>query len=431
MVAFVALTTLLALSAAAAPQLPTFKSGVEYVEVDVVVTNAQGQFVRNLARSDFQILEDGKPQAMTAFALVDVPIERFERPLKAGTSPRIEPDVTTNEHADGRVYVLLIDDLHIAPLGVQRTKAAARLFIERLGANDLMAVVHTAGVDAASQEFTSSKRRLLAAVDQTTGHGLASSVANRNDSAVKSGGLDTTDHEDLERAENAQTTLRVLRDVSNWFATVHGRRKAILLMSEGIDYPMTMEDKPDQPNRPTDMVLATAQEGIDAARRSNVSIYGIDPAGLTGISDISIDYFFGPNDRAMGPRALQRESQMEQDSLRRLSEETGGIAAVGRTISGRPTIRSWRTTARITCSPTCLRATSATASFTRSACASIVRESPRGHAAATCLRAARRRLRRRSILPARRASCAMRWRVLCRSAGSRCASRLRRSRARE
>ena len=54
----------------------TFRVQVEAVELDAVVTDAQGNLVTNLTKDDFQILEDGKPQAITSFALVNIPIER-------------------------------------------------------------------------------------------------------------------------------------------------------------------------------------------------------------------------------------------------------------------------------------------------------------------------------------------------------------------
>ncbi|MCU1384835.1 MAG: VWFA-related Acidobacterial domain protein, partial [Acidobacteria bacterium] len=151
----------------AAPQPPTFKVRVDYVEVDAVVTDRQGRIVRDLKKEDFQVLEDGKSQAITNFGMVDIPVEKENRPLFAA-SP-IEPDVRTNEKPfDGRVYVMVIDDLHTRFGRSVRVKAAARQFIERrLGANDLMAVVHTAGSSDANQEFTSNKKRLLAAVDKT------------------------------------------------------------------------------------------------------------------------------------------------------------------------------------------------------------------------------------------------------------------------
>src|SRR5207249_97458 len=196
------------------PQTPTFKTQVEYVEVDATVTDQQGTFVRNLKKEDFQVLEDGKVQTISTFTLVDIPIERYERPLFAAQP--IEPDVRSNEQPfDGRVYVMIIDDLHTDFAKTQRVKAAARQFIEqRLGANDLMAVLHTFGPADASQEFTNSKRLLLTAVDRTSGQKLESAtVGKTNDyyrqrQAFPDDRITPNDPNDQERAFNAQSTLR-------------------------------------------------------------------------------------------------------------------------------------------------------------------------------------------------------------------------------
>jgi hypothetical protein len=90
---------------AAQPQQPTFKLRVDYVEVDVVVTDRDGNLVKDLKKDDFQVLEDGKPQSISAFTQVDIPIERADRPLYSDAP--FEPDVRTNERPfDGRVYVM-------------------------------------------------------------------------------------------------------------------------------------------------------------------------------------------------------------------------------------------------------------------------------------------------------------------------------------
>ena len=125
------------------------------------------------------MLEDGKSQAITNFSLVDIPVDKENRPLFAAAP--IEPDVKTNEKPfDGRVYVMVIDDMHTRFGRSNRVKVAAKQFIERrLGANDLMAIVHTAGPSDANQEFTSNKRLLLAAVDKTSGRKLDSATANK------------------------------------------------------------------------------------------------------------------------------------------------------------------------------------------------------------------------------------------------------------
>src|SRR5258707_5751515 len=124
------------------PQQPTFRVQVDYVEVDAVVTDRNGNLVRDLKKEDFQVLEDGKAQAINTFTFVNIPVERADRPLFA-SSP-IEPDVKSNERPfEGRVYVMVIDDLHTRFGRSQRVKVAAKQFIERrLGANDVMAIVH-------------------------------------------------------------------------------------------------------------------------------------------------------------------------------------------------------------------------------------------------------------------------------------------------
>ena len=78
--------------AAQGPETPTFRVQVDYVEVDAVVTDGQGRFVRDLKKEDFEVSEDGKRQTVNAFTLVDIPIERSIRPLFAAQP--VEPDVT-------------------------------------------------------------------------------------------------------------------------------------------------------------------------------------------------------------------------------------------------------------------------------------------------------------------------------------------------
>ncbi len=167
------------------PQQPpiTFRAEVNYVEVDARVLDRDGKFVAGLTANDFQVFEDGKPQKVSAFSMVNIPLERAERPLFA--SKPVEPDVRTNlQGADGRIYVIMLDDLHTAPLRSQRIKLAAKQFIERyVGANDLAAVVHTSGRSDAGQEFTTSQSRLLRAVDRFMGRKLNSSTRNMMDDA--------------------------------------------------------------------------------------------------------------------------------------------------------------------------------------------------------------------------------------------------------
>jgi hypothetical protein len=80
------------------------------------------------------------------------------------------------------------------------------------------------------------------------------------------------------------------------------------------------------------MVLDATRDAIAAATRSNVAIYGIDPRGLTDLGDESIEIGSFPDDTSLGigPGSLQNELRLSQDSLRTLSEETGGFAVVNK-----------------------------------------------------------------------------------------------------
>jgi VWFA-related protein len=319
-------------------QQPTFRVRVDYVEVDVVVTDRQGNLVRDLKKEDFQVLEDGKAQSISTFTQVDIPVERADRPLFA-ESP-IEPDVKTNERPfDGRVYVMVIDDLHTRFGRSVRVKAAAKQFIERrLGANDLMAIIHTAGPSDANQEFTSNKRLLLAAVDKTNGRKLDSATANKtreynNTRDLRQQGDPLNDPEDAERGFNARNALDTLRNVAEWFGSVHGRRKAILFVSEGIDYDIyDMIASNGSNHQSASLVMDATRDAIAAATRSNVAIYGIDPRGLTDLGDESIEIGSFPDDTSLGigTGSLFNEVRLSQDSLRVLSDETGGFAVVNK-----------------------------------------------------------------------------------------------------
>src|SRR5918996_4607364 len=153
----------------------TFRVEVNYVEVDVRVVDDRGNIVTGLAAEDFEVLEDGRPQKVAAFSFVNLPIERAVRPLFV--TETIEADVQTNEQVEGRVYLLVLDDLHTDPTRAVRVKAAARRFFEQsFGVNDLAAVTYTSGRAADTQDFTNNARLLLNAIDKFTGRKLPSAT---------------------------------------------------------------------------------------------------------------------------------------------------------------------------------------------------------------------------------------------------------------
>ena len=67
----------------------TFRAEVNYVEVDASVTDQQGRLVTDLGQTDFEVLEDGRPQKIAAFSLVTLPIEPAPRLTACGDAGRI------------------------------------------------------------------------------------------------------------------------------------------------------------------------------------------------------------------------------------------------------------------------------------------------------------------------------------------------------
>lgn len=308
----------------------TFRVEVNYVEIDASVTDARGNFVRDLTRADFQIFEDGKAQSVSVFSLVDIPVERPDPPLFA-TAP-IEPDIRTNHRAfDGRVFVIVLDDLHTSFARSPRVRLAARQFIERyLGANDVAAIVQTGGSGRSAQEFTSSRARLLKAVEGFAGQAARSATLEALDERVRNAGLDqqpgsTLTGSEAERAFKARNALGTLKNVAEYMAGVRGRRKSVVLFSEGIEYDISNPIA----NRYASDIQAEIREAIAAATRANVSFYAIDPRGLGGLED-AIEMQSLPEDNSITMASLWSGVRIAQDSLRMLADETGGFAAVNR-----------------------------------------------------------------------------------------------------
>ncbi len=218
---------------------PAVRFGVEvnYVEVDVTVMDRNGNFVSDLRPEDFEIFEDGEPQSVANFTVIDIEIER---PTPVVFKEAVEPDVRSNvQVSEGRVYILVLDGLHTSAQRTHRVKHAASQFIEeRFGANDIAAVVHTDGRRDASQEFTSSPRLLLNAIDQFMGKKLRSATLEMLDQSINAfdDQAELYDPAEEERAQRARNVLEMIEKLAKGLEDIHGRRKAIVYFGEGIDY---------------------------------------------------------------------------------------------------------------------------------------------------------------------------------------------------
>ena len=89
--------------------VPSFQTRASEVLVDAVVTDSKGEPVAGLQKKDFEILEDGKPQTISAFE------EHKVGPRNPGKLPPMPPDVYTNFPpllTTDSVNILLLDSLN-------------------------------------------------------------------------------------------------------------------------------------------------------------------------------------------------------------------------------------------------------------------------------------------------------------------------------
>jgi VWFA-related protein len=283
---------------------PVFRARVEAVEIDAFVTDAKGNPVTNLTVDDFELLEDGVPQTITAVSMIDIPIERAD---SAVVSPAaIEPDVFTNHGPEGRLYVFALDE--VEPAMALRTRHFMRRFVEQhLAANDVAAVVWMGrGSSSNTQDFTSNRRLLLNAIDRFQG-GFPEPPCFIPTGCERRA-LDRTAME-----FDPLSQARAFRALAEFMAKLHGRRKTLIWVTERIGDAYEVLD---YAGGTRSMVFDEFHAAMTAATRGNVSIYPINPRGLdpegTGTDFLDQMTSFRALAEATGGRALTNSNSFDQ-----------------------------------------------------------------------------------------------------------------------
>jgi VWFA-related protein len=168
----VCLTFALAVGAAQQPSapppdsVPSFRGGIDIVELDVSVLGKDRMPIRGLTPADFTVLEDGKPQPIVAFDAVDLPDVNQDG---ASWLRDVAPDVATNHRDAQRVVLILVDDCTVSFDDTRLTKGISRAVVDGLGPSDLAAVIYTFA-RGDGQEFTTDRTLLQASLDRFVSH---------------------------------------------------------------------------------------------------------------------------------------------------------------------------------------------------------------------------------------------------------------------
>jgi VWFA-related protein len=313
---------------APAPQPDRIRVGVELVTTTATVRDARGRFIANLQPPEFEIFEDGVKQALVTFSLT-----QGGRTFSSAKAPQVSPGIIVPDArppiaGEGRVFLVFIDDAHLEPSQTPRIRDLFRRIAKRLiHQGDLFGIL-SSGTSSIEIEPTYDHRRLEEAERKIMGTGLT--PKDILDAPVGGEGPAEVRH-------RAHVAFSTAHDVINNLAAIRDRRKALIYISNGYDLnpfaeardkraaDRTGDEAPDpfaKQNAFSEADLVSQlSELTRAAMRANVSIYTIDPRGLTAGADIS-----QPIDAVVYQRFVSRT----QDTLRVLAEQTGGRAIVNR-----------------------------------------------------------------------------------------------------
>ena len=306
---------------------------VNLVQVDAVVTDSRGRRVTTLPAAAFEILQDGKPQAITNFTYVSakpVPTKPGEgtdaarsvpvAKLAKGDVPPPPPVLQPTEVR--RTLALMVDDLGLSAESIPAVRVAVKNFIDQqMRPGDLVAIVRTSAGMGALQQFTTDKRLLYAALDRVK-YGESrvgvSSFAPLGSGVRGRGAYADATLNNLREETFAVGSLGAIRFVVNAMKDFPGR-KSVVLFTENIR--LIFRGATDQ------MVADAVQQLSDAASRASVVIHAIDPRGMQDFNITPADDTTGMSRRRMRGVPARREAEMintEEGSFV-LAQETGGL----------------------------------------------------------------------------------------------------------
>ena len=303
----------------------TLKVNSDLVLTNVVVRDKKtGEVVRGLKASDFQVLENGKPQSIISFDFqsVDQAAPLNEATIN-GKAPNnimgnMNRNVTSAQLRNHRLIVMFFDITSMQPEDLDRAQDAARNYLNKqMQPADLVAVVSLDQSLSLDQDFTANKQQLLNAVNKysgTQGAGFQSGATSTTNQVE-----DTTAFTPDEQEYNDVNTDRELfafEDIAHSLAYIN-EKKSLLYFSGGIQRD-GIENQ------------ASLHAAINASVRANMSIYSVDARGLEAISplgDASTGSLRGTG--AYNGAALQNNLDSNfntQEVMATLSSDTGGKA---------------------------------------------------------------------------------------------------------
>jgi VWFA-related protein len=335
-------------------QIPQFRTGINFVRVDVIVSDKNGAAVADLKQTDFEVIEDGKPQAIETFKLIKLDGGTIPAPEGPPRQIRTDQDEETEASKDDvRLFGIFLDDYH-TKLGSSLTvRDPLSRFIEtQLGPSDMVGVMRPLQ-QLDSVRMTRNHSAIVGAVQQFRGRKGDYTPLNELEQKYVYYPAET-----VENIRN-QVSLSALKAFIIRMGGLKEGRKSLILVSEGYSnvLPPQLRDpvaaapgvpclgvatsrcnpnvgNPNAGNSPNEdryaffanQDLEFYLQGVyEVANQYNVAIYAVDPRGLAPF-EYDIDAGLG----GINSQTDSKFMMATQNTLRGLALETDGRAILNR-----------------------------------------------------------------------------------------------------
>lgn len=317
---------------------PTFKTGINFVRVDVIVTDHKGNPVTDLKSGDFQVWDNGQPQKIETFQLfkIDALTETTPaRPIRSTFDEESEA-----QRPDVRLFAFFLDDYHVRRGNSMFARRFLGNFVRTdLAPQDMVGIMYpltpTDAVVMGRNHDTIAR-----ALEQFDGRKY--DYTPRNEYEDQYASYPATTIEDIRN----DVSLSAIKALIIKLGGLREGRKALILVSEGYTNYLPPQMRRTNGQLPGSEITSDPFAGdgtaadrerffdqaqmigrlrdiYELANRNNVSIYALDPRGLAAFdSDI--------NEGAAGISLTTDAAQLRttMDSIRILADNTDGRAII-------------------------------------------------------------------------------------------------------
>ena len=326
----------------ARPQTPVFRSAINFVRVDAIVTDDDGNPILDLTEDDFRVFEDEVEQTIESFRLVEVtgvPDPALPPPSSIRNDYDQEREAA---RPDSRIFVFFLDDYHVRDTNAIRARSTLVEFVEtQLKPTDLVGIMYPL-TPIMDMWLTRNHDQVIRALENF--EGVKYNYQPRNMYEHVYANFPTTTVEIIRN----DVSLSALKALAIHLGGLREGRKSVIVLSEGYtNYvppqlrdmdamaggffnpqkydPLAGETHLEETSQFFEMSYMRSElvYTADIANRNNTSFYMVDPRGLAA----------GEFDSSQVPIDIQTDWRILrelQDTLHVLADETDGRAIVNR-----------------------------------------------------------------------------------------------------